>query len=98
MLLEGGRGWLAATQPKGAGLTYYPPTHCTFYKRLASLLPEKWDQPYSATMGWLRCKISFSLLRSVVQCIRDARSSKGKVSQSIPPVDLVSAEVNLSTD
>ncbi len=25
-----------------------------------------WDQPYSATIGWL---ISFSLLRSAVQCL-----------------------------
>ena len=26
-----------------------------FYKRLASLLADKWDQPYSVTMNWLRC-------------------------------------------
>ena len=26
-----------------------------FYKRLASLLADKWDQPYSLTMNWLRC-------------------------------------------
>ena len=32
------------------------------YKRLASLLAVKWDQPYSVTMGWLQCSLSYSLL------------------------------------
>ena len=38
--------------------------HATnFYKRLASLLADKWTQPYSSTLYWLRCSLSFSLLR-----------------------------------
>ena len=36
----------------------------TTYKRLASLIAEKRDEPYSITMGWIRCRLSFSLLRS----------------------------------
>ena len=41
------------------------------------------SQSYSSTIGWLRCTIiSFSLLRSAVQCIRGARSSKGKAARS----------------
>ena len=48
-----------------------------FYKRLASLLSTKWDQPYSTTISWLRCCLSFSLLRSSIMCIRGARSTKG---------------------
>ena len=28
-----------------------------FYKRLASMLSEKWDQHYSITLGWLRVAI-----------------------------------------
>ena len=32
------------------------------YKRLASMLSDKWDQPYSTTLAWMRCKLSFSLL------------------------------------
>ncbi len=60
------------------------------------MLTEKWDQSYSSsTIGWLRCTISFSLLRSAVQCIRGARSSKGKAARSIPLVDVVAAETNL---
>ena len=41
-----------------------------FYKRLASLLAEKRDTSYSATMN------TFSLLQSAVQCIRGARSDR----------------------
>ena len=30
-----------------------------FYKRLASGLTNKWDQPYSSTISWLRCRFLF---------------------------------------
>ena len=65
-----------------------------FYRRLASLLAEKWDQPYSSTLHWLRCSISFSVLRSSIRCIRGARSSRGHPIK-LSPVDLVSAEASL---
>ena len=67
----------------------------TFYKRLASLLADKWEQPYSSTLCWLRCRISFSLLRSAIQCIRGARSSHGHASRSTPPIDLVNKEAQI---
>ena len=44
----------------------------TFYKRLSSLLSTKWDHPYSSTLCWLRCRLSFSLLRSAIMSIRGA--------------------------
>ena len=65
-----------------------------FYKRLASLLADKWEQPYSTTLYWLRCSLSFSLLRSAIQCIRGARSSRGHAVK-FSPVDLVTAEASL---
>ena len=43
------------------------PQATTFYKRLAACLADKWDQPYSSTMAWLRCRLSYSLLRSAIQ-------------------------------
>lgn len=67
----------------------------TFYKRLASLLADHWDQPYSSTMNWLRCTLSFCLLRSAIQCVRGARSSRGRFVKSVAPVDLIAAETNL---
>ena len=63
------------------------------YKRLASLIALKRDQPYSSTMSWLRCTLSFSLLRSAIQCVRGSRSAGGHaVKQQLPPSDLVMAE------
>ena len=53
-----------------------------FYKRLASLLADKWDQPYNSTINWLRCRISFSFLRSAIQCLCGARSSLGHAIRS----------------
>ena len=41
----------------------------------ASMLSVKWNQPYSATLCWIRNRLLFSLLRSVIQCIRGACSS-----------------------
>ncbi len=61
----------------------------TFYKRLASLiLASKWDNPYNNTMCWLRCRLSFSLLRSVIMSIRGARSSCGHAVRTPTEVDL----------
>ena len=36
----------------------------TFYKRLADMLSNRREVPYSMLMGWLRCKLSFAILRS----------------------------------
>ena len=68
----------------------------TFYKRLASLLATKWDNHYSSTLSWLRCRLSFSLLRSAIRCIRGARSSRGHAVRSPVSLDLVRSESNLS--
>ena len=47
----------------------------TFYKRLAAMISEKKDTPYSKTISWIRCRLSFSLLRATIMAIRGARSS-----------------------
>ncbi len=62
-----------------------------FYKRLASLLSSKTNQPYSQTMNWLRCRLSFVLLRSAIQCIRGARSSQGRAITT-PQIDLATSD------
>ena len=65
-----------------------------FYKRLASLLANKWDQPYGLTLHWLRCKIAYSLLRSSFQCLRGARLSRGhSIRSASSPIDLVMTEI-----
>ena len=75
------------------------PCATTFYKRLADRLASKWNSSYSQTIGWLRCRLSFSLLRSSILCIRRARSSKGRVPCSVPlPVELVHSESRFTLD
>ena len=49
----------------------------TVFKRLASLIAAQHDQPYSSVMAWIRCSISFSLLRSAVTCLHGAQSHRG---------------------
>ena len=44
-------------------------------KRLASMLSDKREESYSTIMGWLRCAISFSLLRSSLACLRGSTKS-----------------------
>ena len=48
-----------------------------FYKRLAYLFSMKKKMEYSSVMSWLRCRLSFSLLRSAIACLRGARSHRG---------------------
>ena len=72
------------------------PAATAFYKRLASQLSDKWKQPYSSTIGWLRCRISFSLLRSSIMCLRGARSSHTFNSHLAASVDLTISDSNLS--
>ena len=69
-----------------------------FYKNLASKVAMKWNQPYSTTISWLRCRLTFSLLRSTIQCIRGSRSSQGHACKALPQVDLVTSVSHLSHD
>ena len=69
-----------------------------FYKNLASKLAMKWNQSYSTTISWLRCRLTFSLLRSAIQCIRGSRSSQGHACKALPQIDLVTSVSHLSHD
>ena len=53
------------------------PTEIT-YKRLASLLADtEKDQFYNSVISLIRCRLSFSLLRSAIMCLRGSRSTAG---------------------
>ena len=70
-----------------------------FYKRLASLLSDKWNENnYAAVMGWIRCCLSLSLLRSAIRCLRGSWSSVGMCERPVlaASVELVQAETRLS--
>ena len=66
----------------------------TTYKRLASLLVDKYSRLYNQTMGWLCCclSLSFSILRSSIQCIRGARPSQGHAIHLPPSIELIVSE------
>ena len=46
------------------------------YSRIAEKLAEKRDEPYSVMMSWIRRKISFLMVKSVIMCIRGSWSIK----------------------
>ena len=56
------------------------PEATVFFKRLASLLSEKRSESYACVLGWMRCTISFLLLRSALMCIRGTRTKTKKIS------------------
>ena len=64
----------------------------TFYSRLASMISEKRSTHYSNTLNWIRCKLSFALLRASIMSIRGARSSRNHPSSEANhiqgPIDL----------
>ena len=51
-------------------------TATVVYRRLASLISEKYGKPYNKSMQWIRCRLSYSLLRSAIMCLRGSRSSR----------------------
>ena len=51
------------------------PTATTVYKRPAAMIAEKNNKSYSKTIHWLRCRLSFSLLRSAITCLGGSRSA-----------------------
>ena len=69
----------------------------TFYKRLSSMLSEKRDVPYSTMIGWVRCRLSFALLRASIMSIRGARSSRHRPAEEVllEPVEVQAAEGHL---
>ena len=61
-----------------------------FLKHLAGKIADRDSSEYSCVMAWLRCRISFALLRSAVMCIRGSRSSCRS------PVNNASRELSLA--
>ena len=70
------------------------PLATVVYKCIASLISERSSQSYSLTLYWLRCKLSFSLLRSAITCLRGSRSSKHHFDFS-DAIDLMCTEGHL---
>ena len=46
------------------------PTANVVYKRIASMISSKHDKPYSRTMHWIRCRLSYSEALCYAHCTR----------------------------
>ena len=62
-----------------------------FYRRLASLLATKRDEPYAVVMGWLRCTFSFLLIRAAIMCVRGTRKRRRDDNFSDSPSEVVAS-------
>ena len=63
----------------------------TFYNRLAEMIAEKRDDDINVVKNWLRTRLSFSLLRSQLLCLRGSRSAK-KIFAENDDMSLITAE------
>ena len=52
-----------------------------FYARIAELMAEKKQEPQSYFTAWMRCRLSFSLLRSALLCLRGTRANMYKTEE-----------------
>ena len=75
------------------------PSAAVVFKRLASLHSVKLDLPYSRTLTFLRCKVTFFLLDSAIMCLGGVRSSFHRpahdTSMQDQPLDLILSEAQL---
>ena len=61
-----------------------------FFQRLAELISIKTNVSLPETSAWLKRKLSFSLVRSSVICLRGSRSHRYKSPQSVQEMDILS--------
>ena len=59
------------------------PQSSVVVKRLAEKLSAKQDIPFSVVSGWLRCRLSFALLRTTLICIRGTRPYRRPAENNI---------------
>ena len=72
------------------------PAATVVLKRLAARLAEARDLSYSTVMGWLRCRLSFCLLRCAVMCFRGSRSRRTTALDNVPNLACSAARVNFA--
>ena len=52
-------------------------------KRIAEKIAQKKDLHFSMVSGWLRCRLSFALLRTTLMCLRGTRRKRQIVDTNI---------------
>ena len=50
------------------------PKFASFLRRKEEALSTKWEKPYSKTINWVKCRLSFAVLRASSVCFRGTRT------------------------
>ena len=72
------------------------PAATTFLKRLADKVAEKRNSSYAHTVGWLRCRLSFALLRASLLCLKGSIQLKASDKSELRQPDLAMVEACVS--
>ena len=67
-----------------------------FHRCLASKLAEKTDQRYADVMNFIRCKLSFIIIRAAVLCLRGSRKVDTKERPTGDDFSLFAADMGLT--
>ena len=65
-----------------------------FISTLASKIASKEAEKYSATITWIRTRLSFEILRSAITCVRGSRVPFRKKIQEIADFELMNIQSN----
>ena len=65
-----------------------------FHKQLADKIANKTDQKYHKVIAWIRCKLSFLIMRSALLCLRGSRTIKIN-SNSVEDFEIACDEAGL---
>ena len=66
-----------------------------YHKFLAEKISLKTEQRYDQVMSWIRCKLSFIIIRSALLCLRGSRSVKKIDTNSVDDFGLACDEARL---
>ena len=94
-----GRAWIFLSPSFFSTSGGMGPTVNVVYKRVASTIAQKHDKTYSKILHWIRCKLSYSLLRSAIMCLRGAATRAGSLFFNLPTTDFtIGAHLKISLD
>ena len=66
-----------------------------FYSRLSEIISDKRELSQSLVTNWVRTKISFSIVRSLVICVRGSRSHRLKTTVAETDIKLAAIKSNI---
>ena len=66
-----------------------------FHKRLADKMEQKTGQKYEKVITYIRCKLSFLILKSALVCLRGSRSVYGKEQEVSEDIDMALDDLKL---